>query len=174
MPGLQMNILQNHWASNYPHTQLMCSSSLDFMIKAKLKLQSENLKIQYGCQTISLKVTLLKFNRLLSIYTSNLLLKFGIYIKIPEFTCPISHNAPFRTEMCTFLFWMVHLGCGTGALWDLSIWSIVMSAWANTSLFYAILNTCQMLSYFHMYIQVWIQTPAYTISITIYCHWILQ
>ena len=25
-------------------------------------------------------------------------------------TCSISHNSPFRTEMCTFLFWMVHCG----------------------------------------------------------------
>ena len=29
---------------------------------------------------------------------------------IPECTCSISHNAPFRTEMCTFLFWMEHCG----------------------------------------------------------------
>ena len=28
----------------------------------------------------------------------------------PECTCSISHNAPFRTEMCTFLFWMEHCG----------------------------------------------------------------
>ena len=31
--------------------------------------------------------------------------------QIPECTCTISHNAPFRTEMCTFLCWM-------RALWD--------------------------------------------------------
>ena len=30
--------------------------------------------------------------------------------QIPECTCSISHNAPFRTEMCTFLFWMGHCG----------------------------------------------------------------
>ena len=28
--------------------------------------------------------------------------------QIPQCTCPISHNTSFRTEMCTFLFWMVH------------------------------------------------------------------
>ena len=28
--------------------------------------------------------------------------------QIPQCTCSISHNAPFRTEMCTFLFWMVY------------------------------------------------------------------
>ena len=30
--------------------------------------------------------------------------------EIPECTCSISQNAPFRTEMCTFLFWMEHSG----------------------------------------------------------------
>ena len=30
--------------------------------------------------------------------------------QIPECTCFISHNAPFRTDMCTFLFWMEHCG----------------------------------------------------------------
>ena len=30
--------------------------------------------------------------------------------QIPEYTCSISHNVPFRTEMCTFLFWMEHCG----------------------------------------------------------------
>ena len=34
-------------------------------------------------------------------------------------TCPISHNAPLRTEMCTFRFWMVIVGYETSALWDL-------------------------------------------------------
>ena len=33
--------------------------------------------------------------------------------QIPQYTCPIFHNAPFRTEMCTFLFWMVYCG-----IWD--------------------------------------------------------
>ena len=33
--------------------------------------------------------------------------------QIPQCTSPISHNAPFTTEMYTFMFWMVH--CGT---WD--------------------------------------------------------
>ena len=30
--------------------------------------------------------------------------------KYPECTCSISHNVPFRTEMCTLLFWMEHCG----------------------------------------------------------------
>ena len=45
--------------------------------------------------------------------------------QIPKCTCSISHNAPFRTEIYTFLFWMVQYGIyGTGALWDLWDWSI--------------------------------------------------
>ena len=36
--------------------------------------------------------------------------------QIPKRTCSISHNAPFRTEMCTFLFWMDHC-----RIWDRSI-----------------------------------------------------
>ena len=30
--------------------------------------------------------------------------------QIPQCTCSISHIAPFRTEMCTFLFWMMQYG----------------------------------------------------------------
>ena len=30
--------------------------------------------------------------------------------QIPQCTCSISHKAPFRTEMCTFLLWMMHCG----------------------------------------------------------------
>ena len=41
--------------------------------------------------------------------------------QIPQCTCSISHNAPFRTKMCTFLFWMVHCGirnwCTVGFVW---------------------------------------------------------
>ena len=33
--------------------------------------------------------------------------------QIPQFTHPISHNAPFRTKMCAFLLWIVHCG-----IWD--------------------------------------------------------
>ena len=30
--------------------------------------------------------------------------------QIPQCTCSIAHNALFRTEMCIFLFWMMHWG----------------------------------------------------------------
>ena len=46
--------------------------------------------------------------------------------QIPECTCAISHNAPFRTEMCTFLFWMEHCGIWNSCILGVcSEWSIV-------------------------------------------------
>ena len=33
--------------------------------------------------------------------------------QIPQCTCPISHTTQLRTEMCTFLFWVVYYG-----IWD--------------------------------------------------------
>ena len=45
-------------------------------------------------------------------WQSNLILITTNWInsQIPEWSGFISHNAPFRTEMCTFLFWMGHCG----------------------------------------------------------------
>ena len=38
--------------------------------------------------------------------------------QIPQCICSVFHNAPFRTEMCTFLFWMVHWGiCNKCIVW---------------------------------------------------------
>ena len=51
---------------------------------------------------------------------------------ILQCTCPISHNAPFRTERCTFLFWMVHCG-----IWDRCIVGFV-------NLVYCIIASCQL------------------------------
>ena len=37
--------------------------------------------------------------------------------QIPDYcTCCVSHNAPFRTEMCTFLFWMEHWEIWNGCI----------------------------------------------------------
>ena len=79
--GLQLNILQNHKPSIYQYMQEMCCRSLDLKFKAKLKLESGNQKFQYGHQAAILIVTYLKINRLLSIHTSNVLLKFGLDIQ---------------------------------------------------------------------------------------------
>ena len=45
-------------------------------------------------------------------------------LHIPECTCSISHNAPFRTEMCAFCSEWSIVGYGAGAFWDLWDWSI--------------------------------------------------
>ena len=46
--------------------------------------------------------------------------------QIPRYTCPISHDAPFRTEMCTFMFWMVHSRIWAGVLCGLWMLSIIL------------------------------------------------
>ena len=77
----QWNIFQNHKPSIYQHMQEMCCRSLDLKLKAKLRLESGNQKIQYDNQAANLKVIYLKINRLLSIQTSNVLLKLGLCIQ---------------------------------------------------------------------------------------------
>ena len=42
-----------------------------------------------------------------------LMVSYRLNLQIPQCTCPTSHNAPFKREICTFLFWMVHCG-----IWD--------------------------------------------------------
>ena len=63
------------WKSigSYPYIQVLCHLSLELIFKAKLKLESGNQKIQYGCLAAILKLTLLKINRLLHIYISTVL-----------------------------------------------------------------------------------------------------
>ena len=70
----------HHWKSigSYPYIQVLCHLSLELIFKAKLKLESGNQKIQYGCLAAISKLTLLKINRLLHIYISIVLLKFVV------------------------------------------------------------------------------------------------
>ena len=63
------------------YTPVMWYSSLHLIFKANLKLESGNRQIQYGHQAAILKVTLLKINRLLPIYTSIVPQKFGVDIQ---------------------------------------------------------------------------------------------
>ena len=44
--------------------------------------------------------------------------------QIPQYPCSISHITPFRAEMWTLLFGLVHYGIWNGALWDLGISAI--------------------------------------------------
>ena len=71
------------WISidSYPYIYVLCHLSLQLIFKAKLKLESENQKFQYGCLAAILKLTLLKINRLLHIYISIVPLKFGVDIQ---------------------------------------------------------------------------------------------
>ena len=73
----------HHWKSvgSYPYIQVLCHLSLELIFKAKLKLESGNQKIQYGCLAAILKLTLLKINRLLPIYICIVALKFKVDIQ---------------------------------------------------------------------------------------------
>ena len=64
----------------YPYTQVLGHWSLVFIFKAKLKLESGNQKIHYGCQAAILKLMLHKINRLLPMATINMHMKFEIEI----------------------------------------------------------------------------------------------
>ena len=68
----------------FPYPLVMCYWSLDLIFKAKQKLESGNWKIQDGHQAAILKVTSLKFNRLLSMATNNMHMNFQI--EIPQQT----------------------------------------------------------------------------------------
>ena len=51
--------------------------------------------------------------------------------QIPECACSISHNAPFRTEICTFLFWMEPCG-----VWNRCILGFVNLGWYPVTINY--------------------------------------
>ena len=72
-----------NWKSigSYSYTQLLSHWSFEFIFKAKLKLESGNQKIQYGCQAAILKLIPLKINRLLPIYTIIESLKFRVHVQ---------------------------------------------------------------------------------------------
>ena len=56
----------------------------------------------------------------------------GPISQIPECTCSISHNAPFRTEMCILLFWLEH--CGIWNRWIMGFVNYVnCTAWNHYS-----------------------------------------
>ena len=61
----------------FPCTQVMCQWSLELIFQAKLKSESGNRKIQYGCQADILKE---KIVRILPIATKNMHMKFEIEI----------------------------------------------------------------------------------------------
>ena len=110
---------------SYPYIQVLCHLSLELIFEAKLKLESGNQTIQYGCQAAILKLTSLKINRLLHIYISIVPLKFGVDIqsqtKVKSLETKKSNMATRRP------FWKWRRWKSTGfCLWPLSIciWSL--------------------------------------------------
>ena len=63
-----------------PYTKVMCYWTLDLIFRAKLKLESGNWKIQYGCQAAILKMTSREFMRLRPMATGIMHIKFEIGI----------------------------------------------------------------------------------------------
>ena len=49
--------------------------------------------------------------------------------QIPQCTCPISHSAPFRTEVGTFLFRMVHFGMWISCIVVFVNFDLMWSPW---------------------------------------------
>ena len=70
------------WKSigSYPCTQVLGHWSFEFIFKAKLQWESENINIQYGHQAAILKVASLKINRHLPMATIYIHMKFEIEI----------------------------------------------------------------------------------------------
>ena len=52
--------------------------------------------------------------------------------QIPECTCSISHNAPFKTEMCTFLFWMWDMEPMHSGIREIDLFSLLAHICAHT------------------------------------------
>ena len=75
MTSLKINRLLPIYTSIVP---LKFGVDIQSQTKHMLELESGNQKIQYGCLAAILKLTLLKINRLLHIYISIVLLKFGV------------------------------------------------------------------------------------------------
>ena len=102
-------------------------------MKAKLKLESGNLKIQYGHQAAILKVTSLKINRLLPMITINMHMKFEI--EIPKLTwltlrkpCHLQSPETEKTNMAARRpFWKWRRWKSIGSYpytWVLCSWSL--------------------------------------------------
>ena len=76
--------------------------------------------------------SILKTVKTKSCYNANLAISGSKWpnSQIPEYTCStIPHNAPFRTEMCIFLFWLEH--CGIWKQVHSGIWEIGLILWCH-------------------------------------------
>ena len=70
--------------------------------------------------------------------------------QIPECTCSISQNAPFRTEMCTFLFWMEHCG-----IWNRCILEFVKLVYSLVSMRIMYGLVCRPFLLTQIYVIIW-------------------
>ena len=52
----------------------------------------------------------------LEISLTSIILNHLTHFPNPKMHLTISHNAPFRKEMCTFMFWMAHCGVWNGCI----------------------------------------------------------
>ena len=112
-----------HWKSlgSYSYTQVLGHWSFEFICKAKLKLESGNQKIKYGCQAAILKLTSLRINRLLPIYISIVPLKFGVDIHSQtKVRVRKTKNSNMATRQ-PFWKWCCWKSLGT-CLWPPSTW----------------------------------------------------
>ena len=77
--------------------------------------------------------------------------------QISECTCSISHNAPFRTEMCKFLFWMEHCGiwnrCVLGFVKLVPPMMIKLASWWLLISFYTVIRILKSNIHTHRYFQ---------------------
>ena len=75
--------------------------------------------------------------------------------QIPQCTCSLSHNAPLRTEMCTFLFWMVHCG----------IWNRCFCESGQLSF--------HPLTYIFIYVYIWVRPQRCGCLVTWFCYYLI-
>ena len=115
--GYAMKAQLSYHVQNYVEVTL---SKFDGTI-AKLLLFFSRICHDSMCK-IMLKQVYLKFDGTKTKFPSN-----SPNSHISECICSISHNVPFRTEMCTFLFWMKHCG-----IWNRWILGFVKLVYWNT------------------------------------------
>ena len=80
LPGYQV-VAHGHKRYVYGIWNLNSKANSSNALENMPPTKSRHQKIQYGSQAAILKVTSLKINRLLPVYTSNVLLKFGFDIQ---------------------------------------------------------------------------------------------
>ena len=84
-----------------PYTQVICYRRLDLTLKAKMKLESGNWKIQFGRPAVILGVTYLKMNRRWPMAPNNMHMKFEIEISKQTWVTETMSSTDGRTDRPT-------------------------------------------------------------------------